>query len=363
MLELSNTILAFSAFTCQKPVIMTTTGSITVSHSLRRPPIVMSVIPSVALKKDQLVQHPLDIAQTYRERNTLRALTAILGNYIVIGVCIALSRGASELWCLSAWVTRLVHLLSVIVIASRLRAFENLVHEASHNNLFPSVVLHQRLQFLYAFPVFRVVEDYRRSHLIHHKHLGDRNKDPDIIRFFSLGLDQLPERPLWFFFGLPMTGFLTYEYLTTTLWEFWESSSQRSAKTVFWTALGLSLGYTGTLWRFVYYYLVPFLVILPITRYWAELSEHLGLDMRKELGGSRTNIGFLHQWYLNPHNDGYHAVHHLCSQVPFYLLPQAHRELKKSSEGFEKNCVISYGIMETFRQMVASKTFVRDIRS
>ncbi|KAL8941032.1 MAG: hypothetical protein Q9216_002478 [Gyalolechia sp. 2 TL-2023] len=335
---------------------MATTQSITVVDPLR--PVAIGSI--VVHEQGEKLQHASELARPYRQRDTSKALKAISSNYIVIAVCVALSKSALGSLILSAWITWLLYLSAVLVIASRLRAFENLVHEASHNNLFPSATLHLRLQFLYAFPVFRIVEDYRRSHLIHHKHLGDANKDPDIIRFFSLGLDRLPERPLWYFFGLPMTGFLTYEYLTTTFWEFWESASQRSAKIIFWASLGLGLAYTGACWDFVHYYLVPFLVILPVTRYWAELSEHLGLDMRGEYGGSRTNIGLLHQWYFNPHNDGYHAVHHLCSQVPFYLLPQAHSALEKGSEDFANRSAISNGVMETLRQMMAKKTFVKD---
>lgn len=319
--------------------------------------------PTFDHKRGESLQHALELTKTYRQRDTWKAIAAILSNYSVIATCIGLSQSAATAWSLPEWITRALYAFSIIVIASRLRALENLVHEASHNNLFPSAIFHRHLQFLYAFPVFRIVEDYRRSHLIHHKHLGDPNRDPDVIRFFSLGLDCLPERPLWYLLGLPMTGFLTYEYLTTTFWEFWESSSQRFAKTAFWASLALGLVYTRVHWGFVYYFLVPFFLIVPVTRYWAEVSEHLGLDLRGEYGGSRTNVGFVHQWYLNPHNDGYHAVHHLCSQIPFYLLPQVHTILERGSEDFASRSLTSYGVMKTFRQLAAGKTIVKDSRS
>ena len=238
---------------------------------------------------------------------------------------------------------------------------ENLVHEASHNNLFLSAPLHQRSQFLYAFPVFRVLEGYRRSHMAHHKHLGDPQKDPDVVRLLGLGLDRLPERPIWFLLGMPMTGYLTYEYLTTTFREFWVSPSSRLSKTVFWILIMLAVWWTATFREFAYYYLVPLLAILPVTRYWAEAAEHLGLDLREEFGSSRTNIGFLHMWLMNPLNDGYHAAHHLCSQIPFHLLPEAHEKLMKASQKYAATSMISRGTLETFAQIATSKTIFKTV--
>ncbi|KAI4284211.1 MAG: hypothetical protein L6R38_001583 [Xanthoria sp. 2 TBL-2021] len=323
----------------------------------------MSTLPPGAHKETESVQYAAGLAKSYRGRDATKAFAAILSNYLVVVSCVWASETAAGASSLLPGAGLTVYLFSVLIIASRMRAFENLVHEASHNNLFPSVNDHYRFQFLYAFPVFRVVEDYRRSHLVHHKHLGDRHKDPDIVRLFNLGLDKLSERPGWYLMGMPLTGFLTYEYLTTSFWEFWDSSTSRSAKIIFWGSIMLGMAYWKLYRTFMYYYVVPFLIVLPVTRYWAEISEHLGLDLREYLGSSRTNVGFLHQWYLNPHNDGYHAVHHLCSQVPFHLLPKVHTSLMEASEDFARKSMISNGVMETFHQMKTARTLVKGAAS
>ena len=327
----------------------------------------MSLVESVTIANEKSeirqqrrsIQHALRIANAYHARSTIRTLIAVTTNYVVCLACMTVSQRAAVSSRVSPLVAGTLYCLASLLIASRMRALENLVHEASHNNLFPLTQLHHRLQLLYAFPVFRVVEDYRRSHLLHHKHLGDRHKDPDIVRLYGLGLEKLSVQPVWYLIGMPMTGFLTYEYLTTVFWEFWESSSSRTSKTLFWITVASGVIYSKAYRSFVYYYLIPFLVILPVTRYWAEISEHLGLDLRQDLGSSRTNIGILHRWYINPHNDGYHAVHHLCSQVPYYLLPQAHRILMRESGDYARATIISYGIMETFKQMIDGKTVAR----
>ena len=304
-------------------------------------------------------QKALAVIKPYRSRNGWKAVAAIINNYVVFIACVTAGRWLSNRYSTSPTTSGTIYLVAILVIASRMRALENLVHEASHNNLFSSPRLHQRLEFLYAFPVFRLLKDYRRSHLMHHKHLGDPLKHPDLVQLYILGLDCLPERPLWCLFGIPLTGFLTYQYLRTTFYEFWESRSSRFSKTVFWITIALVVVYTATLHLFVYYYLVPLLVILPTIRYWAEVSEHLGLDLRADFGNSRTNIGFVHRWYLNPHNDGYHSVHHLCSQIPFHLLPEAHEHLMKESREFATNSVISHGIIETFMWMATKVTVVK----
>lgn len=317
-----------------------------------------SEVPEIPLKRGLLAFN-----KDFRGRDGSKAIIAILKNYLVFAACVAFAEWIPRISPESKSVPTIVYFLSVLIIASRMRALENLVHEASHNNLFPSAALHQRLQFLYAFPVFRLVQDYRQSHIVHHKYLGDPEKDPDIVRLRKLGLDRLSERPIWYLLGVPMTGYMTYEYLTTTFYEFWESSTSRTSKTVFWAAVMLAVQYSATFQLFFYYYVVPFLMILPVTRYWAEASEHLGLDLTEDIGSSRTNIGFLHKWYMNPHNDGYHGVHHLCSQIPFYLLPEAHQHLMNESDEFKTKSVISYGMFETFKQMTTRQTIVKDVIS
>jgi fatty acid desaturase len=296
------------------------------------------------------------ITRYYRERNNAKAVLAIFINYFVIAACI----GVSEIALASNQVPIIastgIYLFSVLVISSRLRAFENLVHEASHYNLFTSSRLHDIFEPLYAFPVFRLLHDYRHSHQIHHKHLGDPARDPDLIRLRNDVLDQLPDGFFWLFFGRPLTGYLTYEYLTTTFYEFWASPSSRLSKIAYWIVIMSAIVHKKIFIYFVLYYLVPFLVVLPVTRFWAEVSEHAGLDLTEDIGNSRTNIGFLHSWFMHPHNDGYHTIHHLDSKVPFHSLPAAHNYLMQADEEFRKKVVVSRGMIETFDQMRRTKT-------
>lgn len=185
-------------------------------------------------------------------------------------------------------------------------------------------------------------------------------KDPDLIRILELGLDKVHEHPIYYLFILPLSGYIHFEYLTTTFTDFFTSRSAYPSKALFWAAVfGATAASSSTAYYLSYYYAVPFFVVLPITRFWAEAAEHLGMDMGSRFGHSRNNLGFGHRWYMHPHNDGYHAVHHIHSQVPFYHLPKAHAALMQENEGFRKEVVESWGIGETFWQMVSRKTLVK----
>ncbi|KAI0192414.1 fatty acid desaturase-domain-containing protein [Astrocystis sublimbata] len=306
-------------------------------------------------------QHAFGLANVFRSRDGRKSLLAIFSNYAVIGLCLVLSEqdwpssySSAIGWC--------VYATACIVISSRLRAFEVLVHEASHFNLFKSPSMHYNLQFLYAFPVFRDLEDYRRSHLIHHQHLGDPTKDPDLVRIVELGLDNMSDDPVFYLFALPFSGFIHWEYLSTVFVDFWTLPSARTSKVAYWAAVVAGMYFHQGFARIIgLYHLVPLFVILPVTRYWSEASEHLGLNMTGKFGNSRSNIGFSQLWFSHPHNDGYHAVHHLHSQVPFHQLPQAHEVLMNESEAFRSDSVVSTGLLEMFRQMASKRTVFKKV--
>ncbi|KAH7324181.1 fatty acid desaturase-domain-containing protein [Stachybotrys elegans] len=315
----------------------------------------------LARSENEQFRQAFKLANDFRLRESEKSLLAIASNYIVIGSCVLLSEKAWSAQC-SDTIKAAIYGIACLFISSRMRAFENLVHEASHFNLFKTPSMHYHLQFLYAFPIFRVLEDYRRSHIIHHQYLGDPAKDPDLVRIFELGLDNVSDKPFYYLFALPFSGYIHWEYLSTTFADFWSSRSAYPSKAVFWATAITSIYLVPGLPRLAsLYYVVPFFLILPIIRYWAEASEHLGMDMTGKFGNSRSNLGFVHTWFMHPHNDGYHAVHHLHAQVPFHQLPKAHEALMAENEAFRAKTIISTGFAETFQQIASKRISVKSI--
>lgn len=286
------------------------------------------------------------LAKDFHERSNVRGLTCVASDWLIISLC-----ASSYLLIdhLGFWFW-LLYLLCATIIASRLRGLENLVHEASHYNLFSTRYLNDRLEILFAIPVFRLVKDYRASHTVHHRYLGDVTIDPDIQRYEKLGINALPNNYWWILFIRPLTGYMMIEYLQTTLTSFWISPTSRLAKSAFWLTFVLLVAVSGS-WSFILlYWVVPFFVILPITRFWAEAAEHSALDLNIEVASSRNNIGLLHRWLLHPHNDGFHEVHHLYPSIPWYRLADANVSLMDDSY-FQQYCIESHSVLTTFSQM------------
>src|SRR6218665_2409789 len=77
--------------------------------------------------------------------------------------------------------TWLTYLLTVILIGSRMRALNNLVHEASHNALFRSRKLNLWIGMPSALSIFFSMTYYNTSHMLHHPRLGC-DCDPNLIR-------------------------------------------------------------------------------------------------------------------------------------------------------------------------------------
>jgi len=309
------------------------------------------------------LKEAISITNRHKRRDNSKAILAIANNYITCFACASLCKYIERKYTevpLTWWTA---YIIAILIIASRLRAFENLVHEASHNNLFSVARFHDRLEFLFAFPVFRVLKIYRTQHIDHHKYIGDPVLDADITRMMHYGL--VSDKPLdarkfyWLLYGFPFTGWLHYEYMITTFAEFWMTPTSYPSKILYWFTVLAAVHFYDIWGDFFHYFVVPWILILPITRWWAEMSEHLGLNMTDHFGNSRTNDGFWQRWWIHPLNDGLHAAHHLNSQIPFHRLRDAHDDLMQNSVEYRSKNMISHGLRETFHQILTHPTIIR----
>ncbi|KAJ7743612.1 fatty acid desaturase-domain-containing protein [Mycena metata] len=315
-----------------------------------------------ALADAAAFKEALAITNRHKFRSNFWGILAIAGNYAAIAACIVISEHIStRLDSKGQWAG---YILMALVISSRLRAFEHMVHEASHNNLFTVPRAHEWFEFTYAFPVFRLLKVFRTLHLEHHKYLGDPVRDADVVRFIDYGfiadVQMSASRKTWLMFGLPFTGWFHYEYINTLFIEFWAHPSCYPSKLIYWITVLAAVHLSDNWAGFGWYYVVPWLGILPVTRWWAELGEHLGMDMTGQFGNSRTNDGFWQRWWIHPFNDGLHAAHHLNSQVPWYRLRVAHTQLMSESRAFREKNVIANSMWETFSQIYTRPTIVKE---
>jgi fatty acid desaturase len=249
--------------------------------------------------------------------------------------------------------------VAILIISSRIRAFENLIHEASHYHLFKTSNNHQKFAFLYTYIVFKDLNRYRKDHNEHHKVHdagGDWSQDPDHQRMQRLGAYELPKNYWWIVFVRPMIGYHFWEAITETILPFFQTSGTELFSRIAFcfgapTMLAYAFGTHSVLMRFGLYYVIPYYV-LSITRFWSEMAEHTHLmNNKSRISSSRSNIGFIHRYFINPHSDGFHTVHHLDKMVPWYELKAAHVALEEKVPEYNSLIVSSYGVIETFKQL------------
>lgn len=235
-------------------------------------------------------------------------------------------------------------------IGTRLRGFNNIVHECSHfsftqrredNVIFGSIC---------ASLVLGSFRDYRDEHMTHHAHCGDYARDLDLqgIRSFRLE-DPLTPRTFLRHALTPVLGLHLRHYLSVNL-------SARDGEP--YRALKFGLIAAATVWLLLdplaalVLVWLPFIWVYSALNYWTDCFDHAGLvDARDDLESSRNvPMPKLLSAILFPRNDCYHLIHHLFPQVPSAHLDACHKQLlahpdyRARTEGSRAQGAIGTGI-------------------
>ncbi|WP_114391492.1 fatty acid desaturase family protein [Notoacmeibacter marinus] len=235
----------------------------------------------------------------------------------------------------------------LLVLAGRsLRGLECLVHEASHFNFTRKHKMNDLLaNILCAWPVLSEVEKYRTSHLVHHRSFG-HEADPDRVRNEALSLEDLDRSSrVWFILGVAKR---IVPYVPGWWWAIGMDATTVGKfvawhAIIFWFPTNLVVGpyRAATLWLLTWG--IPVFFVLPIIRFVAEAAEH-DYSETKVTGTvfTRTwsNVGWIHTFVFHPHNDGYHAIHHLYPSVPHHALKRLHEQVVKRDGTFAHDALI-----------------------
>ncbi len=256
---------------------------------------------------------------------------------------LALAIGAGAYW----WTPWAV-VPALIVIAGRQQACFVLAHDAAHYRLFRARWLNDLVGRMLAAPVGLSMRTYRVVHRLHHNHLYEA-QDPDIplVAGYPRGRKYLARKLLADLFGL--NAWKTYAYFfgapainddaaaANRPLDDTAPDLRRAARRDRWSVVGFHVAApiaafaAGYLVEYLVLWLLPMLTIQqPLLRYRA-IAEHGAVtDFSSPLTAARTNFApwWLH-WWMFPHNVSYHVEHHLYPSIPFYNLPECHRELAR----------------------------------
>jgi fatty acid desaturase len=118
-----------------------------------------------------------------------------------------------------------------------------------------------------------------------------------------------------------------------------------------WVVIFAAAAMFGLLAQLFLYWIIPWLVVVPVLNYWSEVGDHYRVTGAK----TRSNLN----WLLNTliaHNIGYHGLHHHHPSIPWFRLPIAYRIFR--NELVEQ---VSDGYVATFRQILAAEPAYQEI--
>jgi fatty acid desaturase len=255
------------------------------------------------------------------------SLTAVVD----VATAVAIALASILIWVyLPIAVSVVVQPVLFLLIGSRQRGLENLVHHGAHSHFSRWKWLNDAVTDLLAgLLVFSAAKKFRATHRPHHEHFRTR-LDPDWVRSPQVGFDEL-DRRTWrgYVWGL----LVRLPAYTLGWWRSIGTDWVTTAKAVLWQILVFVAPltwYAGpwtALLLWLVYWLVTLAVVLPIVRFVAEAGEHRYGGAKNLLTATFNNRGILHRWIFHPHADGLHLVHHLMPGVSHVHIPRVHEIL------------------------------------
>lgn len=235
--------------------------------------------------------------------------------------------------------------LAVLMIGAHQRGLTTISHDAAHRILAKSTWWNHALGITFAaYPIFQRHWAYRVSHVhLHHPHLGDPEKDPDLQFFMASGVYRVRE-PREYAFSIvwkAILGGATLRYLKY-LWRnrFLIANKQDSGVdargaaidtygfAAFWVCVVAGLAWAGSLHWFVLFWLVPYLTTFQILGWFIEIAEHSPMceTQVENVYLTRNRKGnFIERLLFGVNLDEYHLEHHLSPGIPFWLLRRAQK--------------------------------------
>jgi fatty acid desaturase len=255
----------------------------------------------------------------------------------------------------------------VLLMGLRMNAFGVILHEGSHGLLAKSRALNDHIcNWGIAFWTVNSVEEYRPTHRLHHRYLG-QERDPD--RVFYL----VPAR------RGALTGLLLQDLFGVTA--FRRATSRISGTSEASDApaglltrpqllagkivtqlivLGQFVLFQGVLRGILFYlvfWLVPIVCMYPMILRLKTITEHFDRGLRTANTVNwiaRTSCAGLLQNHLVGARMEYHFEHHVLPTIPYRGLKKLHRRLGQTDLFVRHGEVISHGYVLFLSRAVAS---------
>lgn len=211
--------------------------------------------------------------------------------------------------------------IALLAIASRQRAFGNVLHDFVHGNVVRAPK--GWLKWIIAAPAFEDFDRYRRLHFLHHAHLGHPKLDPDYVtvptskHWMGVCVEFMARPRLW---------------IASVLGDLPQLRWREAAKVgAFWllavATVALAASPRAAL-EFFGLWMLSRATTYHLLKAFVELGDHnAGLKPGSIFGYTRTYPENALTFLIHPYNDRFHLTHHLAPRVPMVTLAAAHAAL------------------------------------
>jgi|GEM_PF-1445707 fatty acid desaturase len=258
-----------------------------------------------------------------------------------------------------------VGILIVLLMGLRMNAFGVILHEGSHGLLAKLRPLNDRIcNWGIAFWTINSVEEYRPTHRLHHRYLG-QERDPDrvfyLVPFRRGALTSLILQDL--------VGVTAFRRATTRI----SGTSQESgAPANLLTKPQLLIGKVITqlvvlgqfiffqgVWRGILFYavfwLVPIVCMYPMILRLKTITEHFDEGLRNPKSvrwiARTSSAGWLENHLVGARME-YHFEHHVLPTIPYQGLKKLHRQLGQTDLFTRHGEVLSHGYVRFLSRAV-----------
>ncbi|MGD9634813.1 MAG: fatty acid desaturase [Pirellulales bacterium] len=249
-------------------------------------------------------------------------------------------------------------LLGMLVIAAVQHRLSGLGHEAGHYVMFKNPWANELASdFLCMFPILAMTQQFRATHLGHHRFVNDPERDPDVVRLNQPFPLHWPMSKVKFWLRF-VVGAIWPPYLLGYLWgqaknaNFVGGPEMRGVynrrvgaamRAVYWLGL-LSVVYATGSWRvLVWFWFVPLLTFYPFMMQLREIAHHSNAPDDDDLTNSRIfDVNPLVSGSVFPYGQAFHVTHHMFAMLPHYRIAEAHEVLMRYRP-YRENVVICRG--------------------